>query len=84
MRKILRDFHFSDGTCVPAGMIVATATHATHYDEEFLDDAAVFNPWRYVDMRGESKDTSTSATTKWQFANPSNTYLAFGLGKHAW
>lgn len=79
MRKVLKDFRFSDGTLVPAGMIAVAPTHTTHRDNEFLDDAAMFNPWRYSDMRDEN-----NANTKNQMINPSNTYLPFGLGKHAW
>ena len=80
MRKILKDFRFSDGTLVPAGMIVACPTHTTHCDDEFLQDARTFNPWRYAEMREEDG----TASSKYQLINPSNTYLPFGLGKHAW
>lgn len=79
MRKVLKDFHFSDGSFAPAGTIVVAPTHATHYNDEFLPDAKMFNPWRFSDMRkefGESKN--------YRLVNPSNTYIPFGLGKHAW
>ena len=77
MRKFLKDFRFSDGTLVPAGMIAVTPTQMTHCDDEFLPDARSFNPWRYAEMREEGGG-------RYQLINPSNTYLPFGLGKHAW
>lgn len=79
MRMALKDFHLSNGITVPAGNIVAVPMHAFQHDEEFLPDADVFDPWRHSKLREDS-----TTATKYQMTNPSDTYLGFGGGKHAW
>lgn len=78
-RKAMKDFTFSDGTFIPAGTIISAASVATHTNEEFYDDAQVFNPWRFSDMRSEEGEG-----TKHQMVSTSTEYIAFGHGRHAW
>lgn len=77
-RKAMKDFTFSDGTFIPAGSIISAASVATHTNEEFYDDAQVFNPWRFSDMRSEEGEG-----TKHQMVSTSTEYIAFGHGRHA-
>lgn len=79
MRKVLKDLHLSNGITVPAGNMVAVPASAIQHDKELLPDADTFDPWRFSKMQEEN-----NATTKYQMVNPSDTYLAFGAGKHAW
>jgi len=78
-RYTLQPFTFSNGVTVPAGNFIACAALQTHMDEEYYEDAEVFNPWRFSDMRenaGESVKHHMVAT------GPEN--INFGHGRHAW
>ncbi len=77
-RKALKDFTFSDGTRIPAGVFVSPSMMGTHYDDANYEHPNIFNPWRFSDMdiaeigkKNGMVDTSTE-------------HLAFGHGKHAW
>lgn len=78
-RKALKDFTFSDGTFVPKGCYVSSASVATHHAEHIYSDPTEFKPFRFSDMPDE-----TGEGTKHQLANTSADYLIFGLGRHAW
>lgn len=78
-RKALKDFTFSDGTFVPKGCYVSSASVGTHYAEHIYSDPTEFKPFRFSDMPDE-----TGEGTKYQLANTSADYLIFGLGRHAW
>ena len=79
MRKVLKDFTFSDGTFVPKGTTIIVASRAIHHDEAFYDNADTFEPFRYADLpelEGEGM--------KYQLVSTTTEYLPFGLGRHAW
>lgn len=48
-------------------------------DGQHYEDATVFNPWRFSDMRDEEGED-----TKHHFVSTSPEYIVFGHGKHAW
>ena len=91
-RYTLKDFTFSDGTTVPAGTLVATASHAIHHDEVHIfsnfkgfltnavqatyPDADTFRAFRFSEMR----DTES---LKHHMVTPNLDYLLFGHGRHA-
>ncbi|THG96485.1 hypothetical protein EW026_g5347 [Hermanssonia centrifuga] len=77
-RLAMQDFTFSDGTFVPKGSLVSAASGPMHQDEEFYEDAEIFNPWRFVDMREEEGEG-----TKHQMVSTSLEYVPFGHGRHA-
>ncbi|KIP04651.1 hypothetical protein PHLGIDRAFT_109308 [Phlebiopsis gigantea 11061_1 CR5-6] len=77
-RKALQDFTFSDGTFVPRGSFVCTATPMTHLEGVYYDNPWEFDPWRFSSMRDES-----GGGVRHQMVNTSTEYLPFGLGKHA-
>ncbi len=78
-RLAMQDFTFSDGTFVPKGSLVSAAAGPMHQDEEFYEDAEIFNPWRFVNMREEEGEG-----TKHQMVTTSSEYVPFGHGRHAW
>ncbi|PSS38083.1 hypothetical protein PHLCEN_2v63 [Hermanssonia centrifuga] len=77
-RLAMQDFTFSDGTFVPKGSLVSVAAGPMHQDEEFYENAEIFNPWRFVDMREEEGEG-----TKHQMVSTSLEYVTFGHGRHA-
>lgn len=79
IRKAMKDVILSDGTVIPAGTLCGVAAECTHLDEDSYDDAAVFKPFRFADMREDE-----SERIKYQYVNTSPEYVAFGHGKHAW
>ncbi|KAH9929782.1 cytochrome P450 [Fomitopsis serialis] len=78
IRKAVVDLRLADGTVIPAGTLLGAAADATHCDDENYDDAGVFNPFRFSDMRQEE-----SERIKHQFVSTSPEYVPFGHGKHA-
>ncbi|PBK90643.1 cytochrome P450 [Armillaria gallica] len=45
--KTRKDFVFSDGTVVPAGVHIVVASLSTHTDEDNYEDLLEFKPWRF-------------------------------------
>ncbi|KAH9837371.1 cytochrome P450 [Rhodofomes roseus] len=78
IRKAMIDIRLADGTVIPAGTLVGAAADATHWDDDNYDDAGVFNPFRFSDMRADE-----SERIKHQFVSTSPEYVPFGHGKHA-
>ncbi|KAG9310086.1 cytochrome P450 [Chiua virens] len=76
-RKALKDFTFSDGTFIPKGTRVVAPALPLHLDDQYYDNAQVFDPFRFSNMRDGGEGA------KHQFASTSPEYLPFGHGKHA-
>ncbi|KAI1786992.1 cytochrome P450 [Ganoderma leucocontextum] len=79
LRKATKDIVLSDGTRVPKGTLVQAAAYPLHRDDSYLENANVFDPFRYARMRsveGESLKHQPSTT--------SQEYIPFGHGQHAW
>ncbi|KAG6833858.1 hypothetical protein H0H87_011792 [Tephrocybe sp. NHM501043] len=79
MRKVLKDFAFSDGTVVPKGNTIAVATFPLHHDEENYTDPAVFDGFRFSKMR----EKQAEGFSKHQMVALNHDYIIFGNGKHA-
>ncbi|KAI9571035.1 cytochrome P450 [Boletus coccyginus] len=77
-RKAIKDFTFSDGTFIPKGTLVVVPSRCLHLDNEHYENAHVFDPFRFSDMRDEEGEG-----TKHHFVSTSMEYLPFGLGRHA-
>ncbi|KAF8844224.1 cytochrome P450, partial [Paxillus ammoniavirescens] len=77
-RKAMKDFTFSDGTVLPKGTIVTIASEATHLDNEIYENAKIFDPLRFANMRDEDGEG-----TKHSFASTTTEYLLFGHGRQA-
>ncbi|KAF9230013.1 cytochrome P450, partial [Melanogaster broomeanus] len=78
VRKVLKDFRFSDGKVIPKGAFLAVAANSTHLDDELYENARKFDPFRFANMRSEDEDGINN-----QFVSLSPEYLPFGLGRHA-
>ena len=78
LRKTMRDVTFAHETVIPKGTLVAMASQPMHLDNEIYDNAEMFDPFRFANMRTEYGDV------KHQFVTTSPEYLVFGYGKHAW
>jgi len=78
IRKAMKDLTFPDGTVIPKGAFVAVATYPMHFDNEVYENAEVFDPWRFANMRTEDSDGA-----KHLFPVTSPNYLVFGHGRHA-
>ena len=80
-RKTLKDFTLSDGTVIPKGALVGVAAQSLHHDQKLYENANVFEPFRFADMRDSEADEEGP---KYQFVSTAIEYLPFGYGKHAW
>ena len=76
-RSVLQPVSLSDGTFLPAGTTVVTPSTATHYDDENYENAAVFEPFRFLQEGDNEKHTQQ------QLVTTSAEYVPFGHGKHA-
>ncbi|KAH7886354.1 cytochrome P450 [Phlebopus sp. FC_14] len=77
-RVALKDFTFSDGTVIPKGARVSYASRAMHRDDSIYENAGVFEPFRFADIREEEGEG-----VKHQFVATHPEYLTFGHGRHA-
>ncbi|KAJ3769084.1 cytochrome P450 [Lentinula raphanica] len=77
-RKVLKDFTFSDGTTVPAGVTVAVPAYMHHHEEERYEDPYTFDAFRFYNMRNREGESM-----KHQTISPSLDYITFGNGRHA-
>jgi cytochrome P450 len=78
VRVAVNNFTFTDGTFLPKGTFVAAPSKPLHLDDELYENANVFNPFRFSDMREDDGET------KHHFVSTSPEYLPFGHGKYAW
>ena len=77
----MRDVTLSDGTILPKGSLLVSASYAMHHDESIYKDANGFDPFRFSRMReGEGEGEGM----KYQFVSTSLEYVPFGQGKHVW
>ncbi|KAJ4374839.1 hypothetical protein N0V83_001917 [Neocucurbitaria cava] len=77
-RKALKSFTFSDGSCVPAGNLVAIPQKVIMRDPERYRDAESFDPYRYIPAAGKTD----AATTKYTDVNWNYTF--WGSQRKAW
>ncbi|KAJ3785534.1 cytochrome P450 [Lentinula aff. detonsa] len=77
-RKVLKDFTFSDGTTVPAGVTIGVAAYMHHHDEAQYDNPYTFDAFRFYNMRNREGES-----IKHQTISPALDYITFGNGRHA-
>ncbi len=73
----MQDVVLADGTFIPAGTLCSVPSYCPHHDEEKYDGANDFKPFRF-------SDSKEAGSTRQQFVNTSDEFMAFGRGKHAW
>jgi cytochrome P450 len=90
MRKALKPIALTSTTgallILPRGTICVVPQSATHTDAAHYANPHTFEPWRFTELRAarEGTDGEKASGLKHQFVSTSTTYIAFGLGKHAW
>ncbi|TFK90085.1 cytochrome P450 [Polyporus arcularius HHB13444] len=75
-RRAMQDTVLADGTFIPAGTLCSVPSYCPHHDEEKYDGANDFKPFRF-------SDSKEAGSTRQQFVNTSDDFMAFGRGKHA-
>ncbi|KAF8627694.1 hypothetical protein AX15_004292 [Amanita polypyramis BW_CC] len=78
LRKVMKDFTFSDGTTVPAGNILCVAIACIHTDPDIYANPDIFDGFRFERMR-----TQEGEENKHTFVSLDLDYLLFGQGRHA-
>ncbi|EJD50797.1 cytochrome P450 [Auricularia subglabra TFB-10046 SS5] len=82
-RKALKPYTFSDGTYIPVGTNVATASLPIHMDERLHgSNAQEFDGFRYV-PESANDDVNSDELSTHRLVSTSVDYLIFGHGKHA-
>ncbi|KAF6750322.1 cytochrome P450 [Ephemerocybe angulata] len=80
-RKVMKDFVFTNGTVVPAGVTVAVASGEIQIDPEYYEDPRTFKGFRFSDMRENGSDELDPLRHQMISLDP--TYMLFGFGRHA-
>lgn len=65
IRLAMQDFTFSNGLTVPAGTMVATPAYGIHTDEEILENAQEFRPFRSVSLSWMILPTRNRSSIIW-------------------
>lgn len=90
LRKVLRDYTFSDGTTIPAGATISTTSLAMHHDPKHYADPHTFNGFRFSSIREKmqgdesAKDMGDEKGSHLRFTGTDHHYLVFGGGRHVW
>ncbi|KAJ3768554.1 cytochrome P450 [Lentinula raphanica] len=80
VRKVLRDFTFSNGTVVPAGAIMSVASVGMHHDNTLYEDPEEMKAFRFSNMRSKEGEG-----LKHQMVGIDPTFTLFGGGgRHMW
>ncbi|SJL13064.1 uncharacterized protein ARMOST_16501 [Armillaria ostoyae] len=82
-RTTRKDFVFSDGTVVPAGVQIVVASLSTHTDEKNYEDPLEFKPWRFSEkskQEGEGGEQEGEGI-RHHMATPSLDFVFFGNGR---
>ncbi|KAI1880798.1 hypothetical protein JX265_001038 [Neoarthrinium moseri] len=78
MRTARRDFHFKDGTLIPAGTRIGVPTISIHHDSTLYSEPQNVDCFRFVGASGGLADTN-----RFHPARTGLDYLTFGHGKNA-
>ncbi|PBK63983.1 cytochrome P450 [Armillaria solidipes] len=84
-RTTRKDFVFSDGTVVPAGVEIVVASLSTHTDEKNYEDPLEFKPWRFSEkskQEGEGGEQE-GEDIRHHITTPSLDFVFFGIGRAA-
>ena len=94
LREVVRKggLDMPDGHHLPRGAWLGAPAVSLHHDERFYPRPDVYDPFRFVPI--VSTETAGTTTTTLPTASqdrkpqglstPSDTYLAFGYGRHSW
>lgn len=82
--------YLADGTThVPYGTILACPVAGIVEDERFYAKPEVFDPFRFLDKVAEDGEGGVGGErytlkSNCQLTSPSDVFLGFGYGRHAW
>ncbi|CAG9942697.1 unnamed protein product [Clonostachys rosea f. rosea IK726] len=87
-RKVLKPFTLSNGTTIPAGIIIEIPAAGVSGDPSIFPDPEVFDALRFYKLRqskskAESGAKAAETVANSQFVSVSASSLTFGYGKHA-
>lgn len=83
-RRALQTTVLSDGFVIPKGVTVAIPQYAVNRNPDIFYDPEVFKPFRFVNIRDETKNGfAKTATTSNLFESITGTGVDFGRGKAA-
>ncbi|KAL4076614.1 cytochrome P450 [Scleroderma yunnanense] len=77
VRRVRKDFTFSDGRVVPRGCDIAIPLSAIHHDEEIYSSSNTFDPFRFSRLHIDQNDP------RQQLVSLNSDFLTFGHGKYA-
>jgi len=77
-RVAVKDYLLGDGTLIPRGTSVAVVSHGRHIDEDLIENATTFDPFRFARARAEP-----GMEKQFTFEQASSDNLLYGLGRHA-
>nr|VWO96362.1 Tea4 [Ganoderma boninense] len=81
-RVAARDSTLCDGTRIPRGTTVCASAHQLHRDAPALENANVFDPFRFARMHAAA--ATEDDALKLQATTTSLEFLPFGHGPYAW
>ncbi len=78
--------YLPDGQHIPYGTYLACPVAGVAGDERFYANADKFDPFRFLTEAVDEKTGTKTWTLKpnCQLTSPSDTFIGFGFGKHAW
>ncbi|KAJ1323022.1 ent-kaurene oxidase [Microdochium nivale] len=84
-RRVLRDVTLSDGTVLPRGSTISVPQYGVNMDPALYPNPAVFNPYRFRDIRSGAAEDKLGYTNKeqYQFISVNKEHTGFGFGRHA-
>ncbi|KAK0447146.1 cytochrome P450 [Armillaria borealis] len=84
-RTTRKDFVFSDGTVVPAGVQIVVASLSTHTDEKNYEDPLEFKPWRFSEKSKQEDEGGEreGEGIRHHMATLSLDFVFFGHGRPA-
>lgn len=93
LREVVRKegLHLPDGHHVPQGAWLGVPAISLHHDERFYPNPDEYDPFRFaraVKEPSPTRDAQAGNPSKYQklqgLSTTSDTYLAFGYGRHSW
>ncbi len=79
-RRVTKDFTFSNGQHIPAGVILEIPSGQVYSDPAHYPDADTFDGFRHYKLRRNGSSTDHARN---QFVTVNETNMGFGYGRHA-
>lgn len=85
MREIMprEGLELLDGNRVEKGSWIGVPAQAIHMDERFYERPEVYDPWRFA-REWEGRGGGGVGRERYDATQPTDTFLGFSYGRHAW